>query len=231
MADDLAGAGVPPSIDRATLAGLLSLHAPLAPVPVCPALRAFSATDELPLWQAIEDACGHQIDAPFFAVAWPGAQLVARAILAGTVDVRGRRVLELGCGSGLSSVAAALAGAAHVRATDIDGLALLTTSLLAEAHGVRVVTGVLSVLDDDAIMAALNDTDVVIAADVVYNRELGLALARLIGQCRSRGIDVVVADSGRPFFDPAGLAATETSDVPVPFGVEGRSSRRVVLYR
>lgn len=221
-------------LDRTTLARLLSVHAPLAPVPLCPSLRAFSAVDELPLWQAIEDACGHQIDAPFFAVAWPGAQVVARALLAGSVDVTGRRVLELGCGSGLSSVAAALAGAAHVRATDIDHLALLTTSLLAEAngaHGVQVVTGVLSVLDDDAVMAALDDTDVVIAADVVYNRELGLALARLIGQCRSRGIDVVVADSGRPFFDPAGLAATETSDVPVPFGVEGRSSRRVVLYR
>jgi predicted nicotinamide N-methyase len=221
-------------LDRATLAELLAVHAPLAPVPLCPSLRAFSATDELPLWQAIEDACGHRIDAPFFAVAWPGAQVVARAILAGTVDVRGRRVLELGCGSGLSSVAAALAGAAHVRATDIDALALLTTSLLAEAngaHGVQLVTGVLSVLDDDAIMAAVDDTDVVIAADVVYNRELGLALSRLIGQCRSRGIDLVVADSGRPFFDPAGLAPTESSDVPVPFGVEGRASRRVVLYR
>lgn len=218
-------------VDRTTLAELLSVHAPLAPVPLCPSLRAFSAVDELPLWQAIEDACGHRIDAPFFAVAWPGAQVVARAILAGSVDVRGRRVLELGCGSGLSSVAAALAGAAHVRATDIDQLALLTTSLLAEAHGVQMVTGVLSVLDDDAIMAALDDVDVVIAADVVYSRELGLALSRLIGQCRPRAIDVVVADSGRPFFDPAGLSATETSDVPVPFGVEGRSSRRVVLYR
>ena len=218
-------------IDRATLASLLATHAPLSPVPACPSLRAFSADDELPLWLALESACGQRIDAPFFAVAWPGAQVVAGAIIDGVVSVAGLRVLELGCGSGLSSVAAATRGARHVRATDIDPLALLTTSLLAEAHGVAVDTAALSILDDDAVMAAFEDVDVVIAADVVYHRDLGAALTRIISACRARGIALIVADSGRPFFDPAGLTAVLTRDVPVPLSVEGQASRRVVLYR
>src|SRR5581483_5753574 len=61
---------------------------------------------------------------PYWAELWPSGIALARAVAAR--DVRGLRVLELGCGLGLPSLAAALGGA-DVLATDwaLDAIALL----------------------------------------------------------------------------------------------------------
>lgn len=57
--------------------------------------------------------------------------------LAGLLDVKpGERVLELGCGAGLLSIAAAKLGAAQVVATDVDPRALEATGRNARANGV-----------------------------------------------------------------------------------------------
>lgn len=205
---------------------MLQTHAPLTPTSLCPSLRAFQAHDELPLWQALEDALGTRIDAPFFAVAWPGAQAVARVLLDGDVDVRGKVVVDLGCGSGIASVAAKLMGAERVIGVDIDELALATTRLLAREHGVDVETINASLLHDD-IDAVVAGADVVLAADLVYNRDLGAALARRARRWIAAGKQVVLADSGRPFFDDIGLPVRATFSVPVPRGVEGRDVRDV----
>jgi predicted nicotinamide N-methyase len=119
---------------------------------------------------------------------------------------------------------------AAVTATDIDALALQVTRLLARAHDVAVAVAVLDLLDGGAIERSLVDVDVVIAADVVYNRALGAAMKQLLERCRQRDIDVVVADSGRPFFEASGLRAVAAHEVPVPVGVEGTGTRRVTVY-
>ncbi len=213
----------------ALLAPLLTAHAPLRPTPLCPELRAFAADDELPLWMALEAAVGHRVDAPFFAVAWPGAQAVARALLDGVVDVRGRVVVDLGCGSGLAAVAAKQCGASQVIAIDVDPFAVATTQLLAAAHDVDVEAVEGSLLDD-TIEDIVACADVVLAADLVYNQVLGAALATRT-KAWSSTKQLVLADSGRPFFDPAGLRAVASWVVPVPRFVEGRSERTVVIYR
>jgi predicted nicotinamide N-methyase len=214
---------------RALLAPLLAAHAPLRPTPLCPELLAFAADDELPLWLALEAAVGHHVDAPFFAVAWPGAQAVARAVLDGLVDVRDRVVVDLGCGSGLASVAAKRCGASHVIAVDIDPFAVATAGVLAQAHDLEIEAVEGSLLDD-SIEAIVARADVVLAADLVYNQSLGAALAQR-SRAWSSTKQVVLADSGRPFFDAAGLRAVASWVVPVPRFVEGRSERTVVMYR
>jgi ribosomal protein L11 methyltransferase len=50
----------------------------------------------------------------------------------------GGRVLDVGCGSGVLAVAAALLGAGAVRAVDIDPEAIAATAANAERNGVRV---------------------------------------------------------------------------------------------
>lgn len=53
-------------------------------------------------------------------------------------SLRGKRVLDYGCGSGILAIAAALLGAEHVAATDIDPQALTATADNAARNGVAV---------------------------------------------------------------------------------------------
>lgn len=55
-------------------------------------------------------------------------------------DLRGKRVLDYGCGSGILAIAAALLGAEHLAATDIDPQALTATADNAARNGVAVAS-------------------------------------------------------------------------------------------
>jgi len=221
-----------PSDAPVRLRALLARHAPSRPTPLVPSLRAPAAVDELPLWQAAEAAFGGPLPAPFWAVAWPGAQALARGVEDGVVAVVGRVVFDVGCGSGLAGVAAARAGAARVVVVDVDPLAVQVALLVAADHGV-VVHGVVAdpITGDDDLIVGPGGADVVLAGDVVYNVDVGAALVQRARAWRAAGKDVVLADSGRPFFDADGAAVLARHDVPVPFAVEGVASRSVTLYR
>ena len=52
-------------------------------------------------------------------------------------DLSGKRFLDIGCGSGLSSLAALRLGAASVEATDIDADSVKTAEAVLSAHGPR----------------------------------------------------------------------------------------------
>lgn len=79
------------------------------------------ADDVVALWEALEQQRGSAPEEPpFWAAAWPGGQALARYLLDHPDTVAGRPVLDLGSGSGLVAVAAALAGADPVTASEID---------------------------------------------------------------------------------------------------------------
>ncbi len=63
--------------------------------------------------------------------------------------VRGRRVLDIGSGSGLVGIAAAKAGAAHVLAADIDAFSCAAIRLNAAANSCDI-----AVTQDDVIGTA-----------------------------------------------------------------------------
>ena len=73
--------------------------------------------------------------APYWAVLWRSGVVLARAVEG--MDLGGKRVIELGCGLGLPSLAAARAGA-DVLATDEDAEALELLELNARAAGLEV---------------------------------------------------------------------------------------------
>ena len=56
----------------------------------------------------------------------------------------------------------------------------------------------------------------------------GLVVA--VRRWKSEGRTVLLADSGRPFFDPAGLTEKLRFDVDVPLVVEGVSARTVRVF-
>src|SRR5437870_2493483 len=70
---------------------------------------------------------------PYWAQPWPGAVLLAQAVLSGP-EGEGRRAIELGCGIGLVSIAAAMKGWS-VLASDYEERALQFALLNAQHTG------------------------------------------------------------------------------------------------
>ena len=64
---------------------------------------------------------GGALEGLYSRVVWPSGQALARDISRSAFMVRGKRVLDFGCGLGLPAAAAAAAGAASVTCSDIDG--------------------------------------------------------------------------------------------------------------
>lgn len=56
-------------------------------------------------------------------------------------DVKGQRVLDYGCGSGILAIGAAKYGATDIDAVDIDEAAVTSTELNAQANGVQLQAG------------------------------------------------------------------------------------------
>jgi predicted nicotinamide N-methyase len=161
-----------------------------------------------------------------YALGWPGSRALARLVLDGRIPVAGRRVLDAGCGSGLTAAAVALRGG-QVTAADLDRLALLATAELARRHGLTVTTLHADVLGP---AGAAGGWHTVLAGDLVYDAESGQRVAAAVTRWQDGGAQVWLCDGGRPFFHPAGLALRWEGTLPVPRGVEGTATRVVRVH-
>jgi predicted nicotinamide N-methyase len=137
---------------------------------------------------------------PYWAELWPSGLALARHVA--TLELGGRRVLELGCGLGLPSLAAARAGA-RVTATDWSPDALAFVARNAALNGVAIATSVVDWRAAEALEAQA-PWDLVLAADVLYEAR---NLAPLLDLLPRLGPEVLLADPGRataqPFFAAA----------------------------
>jgi predicted nicotinamide N-methyase len=193
-----------------------------AAVPFVPEIRLLTAPEPFALWDLT------QRDAPpFWAFPWAGGQALARYVLDHPETVSGRRVLDAASGSGLVAIAAARAGAASVVAGDLDPNAVTAIGINARANEVSTVTAdVLDFASDEP-----SGAQVVLAADVFYQRELaGLAL-RFLRRAAASGADVLVADPGRAFLPADALTPLASYEVPVMAVLEDASVKRVTVYR
>lgn len=193
-----------------------------AAVPFVPEIRLLTAAEPFGLWDLTErDA------PPFWAFPWAGGQGLARYVLDHPEFARGRRVLDAASGSGLVAIAAARAGAASVIAGDLDPNAVAAIGINACANdAARVMARVLDLAADDP-----SGAQVVLAADVFYQRELaGLAL-RFLRSAAASGADVLVADPGRAFLPAEELTPLASYEVPVLAVLEDASVKKVTIYR
>ena len=130
---------------------------------------------------------------PYWADLWPSAKMLARSIV--EENGRGKRLLELGCGSGLVSVAAAIAGY-DVLASDYYADAMLFTR-----HNVarNVPGGAIRTREVDwrDLPKGLGRFDRVLAADVLYEPAHGDLIARAIYKTLADDGMATVADPGR----------------------------------
>jgi predicted nicotinamide N-methyase len=158
-----------------------------------------------------EEAFARDEFLPYWAELWPSSLALARTVAARAL--RGARTLELGCGLGLPSIAAALAGG-RVLATDWSPEAIAMTAQNAERNAAAVETLVCSWAAPEPLLARA-PWDLVLASDVLYEARNGEVLLELLPRL---GADVWLADPGRPTAAPFLEAARRDWEI---------SSRRV----
>jgi predicted nicotinamide N-methyase len=129
--------------------------------------------------------------APYWSVLWRSG--VALACELDGVTLRGLRVVELGCGLAVPSLAAARAGAA-VLVTDSCAEALMLAMRNAEANDVRIETATADWAEPDDLLRRA-PFDLVLAADVLYERS---SVAPLLSLLPRLAPEARLADPGRP---------------------------------
>jgi predicted nicotinamide N-methyase len=198
----------------------------LAPVPFVPEISLHQGHDIYAIWELTERALGQtDLPPPFWSVAWPGGQALARYLLDHPDVVDGRRVLDLGSGSGLVAIAAAKAGAAAVIAADPDPMAAAATALNAAANGVPAPACVA-----DARDAGVR-ADVIVAGDVWYERELADQVGTYLDEMAAAGAGVLTGDIGRTYFPRGRYLCLASYEIPASVALEGRKVLRASVWR
>lgn len=207
---------------------LVETHMRRTHPPLCPEIATWEAPQQfVAVWDAVDEIRGYE-PPPYWAWSWPGSQALARYLLDNPDTVRGRKVLDLGAGNGLASVAAALAGASKVTANDIDPWAGHMTAAHAELNRVVVELDARDLLADVTPPAAC---DVVLVGDLFYARDLAEQAERWLGAARSSGCEVLLGEPGRAFALRDGVRELAGYDVAVSEELENVTSVRARVLR
>ena len=208
-------------------ARFVQANAKLLTVPLVPEVRLYLAEESMPIWQKTEEELGQMnVPPPYWAFAWAGGQALARYLLDNVALVAGRRVLDLGAGSGLASIAAMKSGAASALAADIDRYALVAVALNAQANDVAVETTDANLLD-----AAPGSFGAVLVGDMFYERALAERVLAFIGTARANGAEVLVGDPRRSYFPKERFHPVAEYSVPVTRDLEDMEIKRTAVWQ
>ncbi|NQE62557.1 hypothetical protein E1H18_2813 [Caulobacter sp. RHG1] len=161
---------------------------------------------------------------PYWARPWGGGLALARHVLDRPEVVTGKRVLDLGAGSGLVAIAAMLAGASAVVAADVDPYAIAATRLNAAANGVAV----------EAVLADLTkgdppDVDLMLVGDLFYDPDLAVRVLAFLERCVAAGIAVLIGDPWRASL-PADRLRVVAEHVVADFGDPDGAGRPAAVF-
>jgi predicted nicotinamide N-methyase len=190
--------------------------------PLVPEIKLHLASEVVPLWRATEEElAANGLPPPYWAFAWAGGQALARYVLDNPAIVRGKRVLDIGSGSGLVGLAAARAGAADVLAADIDAFACAAIRLNAAANDSAI-----AVTQEDLIGAPCV-WDLILVGDLFYERPLA---ERLLAWLRPLAVPALLGDPGRNYFPKSNVEKLASYQVPTTRDLEDREIRDTGVY-
>ncbi len=198
-------------------------------VPLVPEISLYVAEESVPIWEKTEeelDAMG--LPPPYWAFAWAGGQALARYVLDNPECVAGKRALDLAAGSGLVSIAAAIAGAAPVTAIDIDAFTEAAVALNGEANGVYVDVTILDVLDHPAPTEPRHD--VILVGDLFYERDTAARALAFLERHAAIGARVLIGDPGRTYLPKDRLTLLAEYSVPVTRELEDMEIKRTSVW-
>jgi predicted nicotinamide N-methyase len=196
----------------------------LAAVPFLPEIRLHQADEQVGLFELAGGGYRSDQPPPFWAFAWAGGQALARYVLDHPDTVKGRRVLDLASGGGVVAIAAALAGAAAVRAVDVDPDAIRAVGLNADANGVTVEGRLGDVLGGDA------DADVLLAGDAFYSKAMADRVLAFARRAARGGAQVLVGDPDREFLPRRLFRLLHTYDVPTRPALEDVRVKHTAIW-
>jgi predicted nicotinamide N-methyase len=140
-----------------------------------------------------EEQFEHEEFLPYWAELWSSGVALAHDV--SRRALRGAPVLELGCGLGLPSIAAALAGG-RVLATDWSAEAVRAAADNARRNGVEIETAVVAWGAAEPILERA-PWRWVLASDVLYERRNVDVLLDLLPRLVDRSCEVLIADPSR----------------------------------
>lgn len=208
--------------------GFIRANTRLLPVPHTPEISLHVADEATTLWEKTEEeleAIG--LPPPFWAFAWAGGQALARYILDNPMLVADARAIDFASGSGLVAIAAARAGARHVTASDLDPFAMAAIRLNAAANGVADRIEPVS----DNLLGTEPAVDLILAADVFYERDLAQAVTAWLVGLQARGTQVLIGDPGRTYLPRERLDCLASYSVPVSRSLEDAEIKRSHVWR
>jgi predicted nicotinamide N-methyase len=207
------------------LPAFIRAHTAVQSPALLPELRLRLAEDPVLLW---EEAERHQSESdlppPYWAFAWPGGQALARHLLDRRSLAARRSVLDIGAGSGLVGIAARLAGAAAVTASEIDPIACA-----AIAENARLNSVALAVAGD--LVGTLGGWDLVLAGDAFYERPLAERLLPWLKALAAGGATVLIGDPGRTYRPRTGLRREASYSVPASLALEDAILKETIVWR
>ncbi len=226
-------------------AAFIRANTAIESAPLVPEIKLHLASAVTPLWHATEASLEHaQLPPPYWAFAWPGGQALARYILDRPEIVRGKTVLDLGAGSGIAAIAAALAGAAQVTAAEIDPFAATAIDLNAALNGIAMSarpSGNFRIHTSDVLSTAPQPHDVILAGDMAYEKPLadrlfpwllaGAAERAAPGTGLEKSRFVMLGDPGRAYLPKTGLERLASYIVPTSLDLEDRATRETSVWR
>jgi predicted nicotinamide N-methyase len=206
------------------LAGAAAVTAP----PLCRELSLYACGDLWTAWQGNVLAADLSADPPYWTIAWPGGQALARFLLDHPTAVAGRKVLDCGAGTGVAAIAAARAGARHVVAVDRDPRAIAAVRANAALNRVN---DVIETRGADLVTLRLDAYDVIAAGDLWYERFAAAQITTQLRQAAGLGIDVLIGDNARAYAPRRGMTVLAEYAVPVDPRIESACSSRAYVAK
>ena len=137
----------------------------LTRLPLRPDIALYLISEDYPKGRLPDEEMLAIMDKPaYWAFCWASGQALAAHLFAYPEICRNKTVLDLGAGSGVVAIAAALSGATSVIACDLDKNALDACIVNSKANQVELETL-------ESLELCVDKVDLLIAADVLYDRE------------------------------------------------------------
>jgi predicted nicotinamide N-methyase len=192
-------------IQREELRAALAAQFPLRTMDIVVGEKTFQLTTAEDIEQLIDriSEVEFRVDErlPYWAELWHSAVALAEFLASGSIDLTGRRVLEIGCGLALPGIVAAEAGA-RVTCSDFEEHARMAARLNIMQN---LQEDTVAVVDMDFRQPPDETWPLILAADVIYEKRFIAPLADFLDHTLEADGHILLAEPNRviaiPFFE------------------------------